>query len=139
MSIIYPIFTLVLLTFVIVFAVGISRLISVRRREVNPKLYKLMSGYEAPDYVQKVTRNLSNLLEMPILFYMLEVLLVALQIEDPGMIYLAWLFVGLRFVHTVIHITYNHTIHRLMVFVASVLTLLAMWIKFILFVALISK
>ena len=131
MSIIYPIFTLVMLTFVIIFAVGTSRLISVRKRQVNPKLYRLMSGYEAPDYVQKLTRNLSNLLEMPILFYVLGVLLVALQIEDPAMVDLAWLFVGLRFVRTGIHITYNHTIHRFMVFVASVLTLLAMWIKFI--------
>ena len=131
MSIIYPIFTLVMLTFVIIFAVGTSRLISVRKRQVNPKLYRLMSGYEAPDYVQKLTRNLSNLLEMPILFYVLGVLLVALQIEDPAMVDLAWLFVGLRFVHTGINITYNHTIHRFMVFVASVLTLLAMWIKFI--------
>ena len=135
MSIIYPIFTLVMLTFVIIFAVGTSRLISVRKRQVNPKLYRLMSGYEAPDYVQKLTRNLSNLLEMPILFYVLGVLLVALQIEDPAMVDLAWLFVGLRVVHTVIHITYNHTIHRFMVFVASVLTLLAMWIKFILLMA----
>ena len=131
MSIIYPIFTLVMLTFVIIFAVGTSRLISVRKRQVNPKLYRLMSGYEAPDYVQKLTRNLSNLLEMPILFYVLGVLLVALQIEDPAMVDLAWLFVGLRFVHTWIHITYNHTIHRFMVFVTSALTLLAMWIKFI--------
>jgi hypothetical protein len=131
MSIIYPIFTLVMLTFVIMFALGISRLISVRKRQVNPKLYKLMSGYEAPDYVQKLTRNLSNLLEMPILFYVLGVLLIALQIEDSTMVDLAWLFVGLRFVHTGIHITYNHTIHRFMVFVTSALTLLVMWIKFI--------
>jgi hypothetical protein len=135
MSIIYPIFTLVVLTFMVVFAVGASRLISVRRREVNPKLYKLMSGYEVPDYVQKLTRNLSNLLELPILFYVLGVLLVSLRIEDSTMTDLAWLFVGLRVVHTVIHITYNHTIHRFMVFVASVLTLLAMWIKFILLMA----
>ena len=135
MSIIYPIFTLVMLTFIVVFAVGASRLISVRRRQVNPKLYRLMAGYEAPDYVQKLTRNLSNLLEMPILLYVLGVLLVALQIEDPAMTDLAWLFVGLRFIHTTIHISYNHTIHRFMVFVASVLTLIAMWIKFILLLA----
>ena len=131
MSIIYPIFVLAMLTFMVVFGVGASRLISVRRRQVNPKLYKLMSGYEAPDYVQKLTRNLSNLLEIPILFYVLGVLLIALQIEDSTMVDLAWLFVGLRFVHTGIHITYNHTIHRFMVFVTSALTLLAMWIKFI--------
>ena len=135
MSIIYPIFVLAMLTFMVVFGVGASRLISVRRRHVNPKLYKLMSGYEAPDYVQKLTRNLSNLLEIPILFYVLGLLLIALQIEDSTMVAMAWVFVALRFVHTAIHITYNHTIHRFMAFVASALTLLAMWIKFILLMA----
>ena len=135
MSIIYPMFTLVMLTFVIIFAVGASRLIAVRKRQVNPKLYKLMSGYEAPDYVQQFTRNLSNLLEVPILFYLLGVLLIAMQIEDSTMVTMAWVFVALRFFHTAIHITYNHIIHRFMVFVASALTLLAMWIKFIALVA----
>lgn len=135
MSIIYPIFVLAMLTFMVVFGVGASRLISVRRRQVNPKLYKLMSGYEAPDYVQKLTRNLSNLLEIPILFYVLGLLLIALQIEDSTMVAMAWVFVALRFFHTAIHITYNHIIHRFMVFVASALTLLAMWIKFILLMA----
>ena len=135
MSIIYPIFVLAILTFMVVFGVGASRLISVRRRQVNPKLYKLMSGYEAPDYVQKLTRNLSNLLEIPILFYVLGLLLIALQIEDSTMVAMAWVFVALRFVHTAIHIIYNHTIHRFMAFVGSALTLLAMWIKFILLMA----
>ena len=134
MSIIYPIFVLAMLTFMVVFGVGASRLISVRRRQVNPKLYKLMSGYEAPDYVQKLTRNLSNLLEIPILFYVLGLLLIALQIEDSTMVAMAWVFVALRFVHTAIHITYNHAIHRLIVFLLSLLVLLAMWVHFMMLV-----
>ena len=47
------------------------------------------------------------------------------------MLNLAWLYVGLRLVHTLIHISYNYVIHRFMAFVLSMLTLLAMWIEFI--------
>ena len=131
MSIIYPVFTLVVFTFVVLIALATSRFISVRRRDVNPKLYVLMAGYEPPAYVQKLTRNFANLLETPILFYLLAVLMIALEINDPMLVNLAWLFVGARIVHSAIHITYNHVMHRFGAFLVSVVTLLVMWIKFI--------
>jgi len=131
MDIIYPVFSLVMLTFIVAFATGISRVISVRRREVNPKHYILMTGDTPPDYVQKIGRNFANLLETPILFYLLAALVVALKIDSTLMLNLAWLYVGLRLVHTLIHISYNYVIHRFMAFVLSMLTLLAMWIEFI--------
>ena len=132
MSIVYPIFTLVIFTFVVSAAVGGSRLLSVRRREINPKYYALMSGDTPPDYVQKLGRNYANLLEMPVLLYLLGALVVALEINHPVLINGAWLYVALRFVHSGIHITYNNSIHRLVVFVLSVFCLLAMWIQFFL-------
>lgn len=129
MDIIYPIFALVLLTFMVATAVGISRLRSLRRKEISPKYYALMTGDTPPEYVQKLGRNFSNLLEMPILFYVLGVLVIALGINDAALVNHAWLYVGLRFVHSAIHVTYNNSIHRLIVFVLSVLALLAMWIQ----------
>jgi hypothetical protein len=132
MDIIYPIFTLVVFTFVISAGVGGSRLLSVRRREINPRYYALMSGDTPPDYVQKLGRNYANLLEMPVLFYLLGALVVALGINHQMLTSGAWLYVALRFVHSGIHITYNNSIHRLIVFVLSVLCLLAMWIQFFL-------
>jgi hypothetical protein len=132
MDIIYPIFTLVVFTFVISAGVGGSRLLSVRRREINPRYYALMSGDTPPDYVQKLGRNYANLLEMPVLFYLLGALVVVLGINHQMLTSGAWLYVALRFVHSGIHITYNNSIHRLIVFVLSVLCLLAMWIQFFL-------
>ena len=134
MDIIYPIFSLVMLTFLVGFATGLSRLVSVRRKEINPKYYVLMSGYTPPDYVQKLGRNFTNLLEVPILFYLLAVLVITLQLNSALMLNLAWLYVTLRLVHTVIHITYNHVIQRFTVFVLSVLTLLVMWIHLIMLI-----
>ena len=128
MDIIYPIFSLVLLTFVLAGCVGFSRLLSVRRRQVHPKYYALMTGDTPPAYVQKFGRNFENLLEMPVLFYALGGLAIVLEISDSTLVSQAWLFVLLRFLHTAVHITYNNSLHRLIIFALSMLTLLSMWI-----------
>jgi hypothetical protein len=134
MDIIYPVFCLVMLTFIMAFATGTSRLISVRRKQINPKYYVLLSGDTPPDYVQKIGRNFANLLEVPVLFYLLAVLVITLEINNALLLNLAWLYVALRLVHTIIHVSYNYVMHRFMVFGLSVLTLLAMWVQFIMLV-----
>lgn len=134
MYIIYPMFVLIILTFVVGFSMGVSRLISVKKGQVHPEYYKLLSGYTPPEYVIKLSRNFSNLLEVPILFYILGVLMVALNASSSLILTLAWCFVGLRLVHSIIHITYNHPKHRFYVFLASCLVVLVMWIKLILLI-----
>ncbi len=134
MAIIYPVFCLVILTFIMAFATGTSRLISVRRKQINPKYYVLLSGDTPPDYVQKIGRNFANLLEVPVLFYLLAVLVITLDINNTLLLNLAWLYVALRLVHTIIHVSYNYVMHRFMVFGLSVLTLLTMWVQFIMLV-----
>ncbi|MDA8782140.1 MAPEG family protein [Porticoccaceae bacterium] len=129
MAIFYPLFALVMLTFVMAVATGASRLTSVRRRDIDPKYYRLMTGATPPDYVQKTGRNFANLLETPVLFYLLGALVIALDIDNVELVQHAWLYVALRLVHTIIHVSYNNPIHRFLAFVASLLTLLAMWIQ----------
>ncbi len=134
MDIIYPVFSLVILTFIMLAATGITRLISVRRRQVHPRYYVLMSGDTPPDYVQKVGRNMANLLEVPVLFYLLAVLVILFEISSQLLVDLAWLYVVLRLVHSIIHISYNNVPHRLIVFVLSVVTLMIMWFQFMMLV-----
>lgn len=134
MDIIYPVFCLVILTFFMIAATGITRLISVRRRQVHPRYYVLMSGDTPPDYVQKVGRNMANLLEVPVLFYLLAVLVILFEINHQLLVDLAWLYVALRLVHSIIHISYNNVPHRFIVFVLSVVTLMIMWFQFMMLV-----
>lgn len=134
MDIIYPVFCLVILTFFMIAATGISRLISVRRRQVHPRYYVLMSGDTPPDYVQKIGRNMANLLEVPVLFYLLAVLVILFQINSELLVDLAWLYVALRLIHSIIHISYNNVPLRLIVFVLSVVTLMIMWLQFMMLV-----
>ena len=134
MEIIYPVFTLVILTLIVGFSLGTSRLISVKRGHVDRRYYKLMSGYEAPEYVQKLGRNFTNLLEIPVLFYVLGVLIIALNINSSLIYGLAWGFVALRIVHSFIHITYNNAKHRFYPYLFSAIILLAMWVELIIII-----
>ncbi|MFT5721505.1 MAG: hypothetical protein ACI9W6_001821 [Motiliproteus sp.] len=134
MEIIYPMFALVVLTFVVGFSLGIARFASVIKGDVDRRYFKLLSGYSVPDNLIKLSRNFSNLLEVPVLFYLLCVVVLALDVQNKLMFVLAWLFVALRIVHSVIHITYNNPIHRFLAFLMSSSLVLIMWIKLVMII-----
>jgi hypothetical protein len=43
---------------------------------------------------------------------------------------LAWVYVGLRALHSLVHLTYNNVMHRLIVFAAGNVVLAALWVAF---------
>jgi len=135
MDIIYPMFALVVLTFIIGFSTGISRLVSAKKGHVDRRYFKLLSGYTAPDYIVKLGRNFSNLLEVPVLFYALGIILLVLGINNALMIVCAWAFVGLRIIHSFIHVTYNNPIHRFFAFLLSSSIVLIMWVQLIIIIS----
>ena len=47
------------------------------------------------------------------------------------MVTLAWIYVALRLVHSLVHVTSNRIILRLLFFAASNVVLLTLWIRFI--------
>lgn len=79
-----------------------------------------------PEAVVKVSNNLANQFEAPVLFYALSLLLHAIDGVTPLALGLAWLYVALRLLHAGIHIGSNHVPHRMRVFVLSVAVLLAL-------------
>ena len=129
MEIIYPMLALVVLTFVIGFAMGISRLMSAKKGLVDRRYFKLLTGYTPPDYIAKLSRNFSNLLEVPVLFYAVSIIVLALNINNQLMLGFAWVFFLLRIIHSIIHVTYNNPIHRFLVFLISSSVVLIMWVQ----------
>lgn len=124
----YAMFSLVLLTTVVIVIGARARIASVRQDTVPLNYYALMSGAEVPEFISKSTRHLSNLFEVPVLFYAGGAVYLALGITDMFPVYCAWAYVGLRLIHTIIHLGYNNVLHRLLAFASSNLCLLAMWI-----------
>lgn len=135
MNIIYPMFALVVLTFVIGFSTGISRLISVKKGLVDRRYFQLFAGHTPPDNIIKLGRNFSNLLEVPVLFYAVGIILLALDINNQLMLGFAWAFVALRIVHSIIHVTYNNPIHRFLAFLLSSSIVLIMWVQLVIIIS----
>jgi len=131
MDIIYPMFALVVLTFIVGFSTGISRLMSAKKGLVDPKYFRLFAGHTPPDSMLKLGRNFSNLFEVPVLFYAVGIINLTLGFNDKLMIGFAWAFVILRIIHSIIHVTYNNPMHRFLVFLLSSSIVLIMWIQLV--------
>jgi hypothetical protein len=71
-----------------------------------------------------------NLLELPLLFYVVCLALYITLSVDALALALAWLYFALRLVHSLVHLTYNNVFHRLGAFAASAVVLGALWVRF---------
>lgn len=74
--------------------------------------------------------NFKNLFEMPVLFYVLCGFLAITGLASSTFVTLAWAYVGLRALHSFIHITYNKVMHRFLVYVTGTVLLFVMWAMF---------
>ena len=74
-----------------------------------------------PDKVNWKAHNYSHLMEQPTLFYATIVIL-----PSPLAILLAWIYVGLRIVHSVWQATVNIVTVRFLLFITSTLALIAL-------------
>lgn len=133
-SLIYPMAALVFLTFSMMYFLLILRVKAVRSKKVSPRYFKLNKGDDIPDNMLAVSQNYSNLFELPALFYVACVVAIILNQSAEYFVVHAWFFVLFRYIHSYIHVTYNHILHRLAAFAISGFILLSMWIKIILLV-----
>jgi len=133
--IVYPMAALAGLTFLMMVLLVLLRVKLVRERKISPGYFKLNKGGELPDSVLVVSQNYNNLLELPVLFYTVCMIAVALNQSVDYFVIHAWVYVFLRYLHSYIHITYNHILHRLAIFGLSCFVLLSMWVKVVLLVS----
>lgn len=80
-----------------------------------------------PVEINAPSNNLKNLFEMPVLFYALCLLLISQNQLSAWQSLLAWLYVGLRVLHSLIHCTLNHVMLRFISYLLSNLLLLALF------------
>jgi hypothetical protein len=98
-------------------------------RRVRIADFRLGESPNVPADVSLPNRNWMNLLEAPVLFYAISVMLFATQLADRADVLLAWTYVGLRVTHSLVHIGYNDVMHRLAVFATSNVVLLVLWAR----------
>ncbi|MEL7298547.1 MAG: MAPEG family protein [Pseudomonadota bacterium] len=78
---------------------------------------------------KKVSANLSNQFEWPVLFYAVSILGIVLGIaNEHGFLVLAWVFIGGRALHSLVQICTNNIRLRGIVFTINFLAVLGMWV-----------
>ena len=130
-AILHPAIVLVFWTFAVLLLVRRRRFRAAREGKIRARDFAVGESANVPDEVRIPNRNYMNLLELPVLFYFACVVVFVTGKADIWSVGLAWAYVATRMAHTVVHVTYNHVIHRLWAFAASVFVLMALWIRIV--------
>ena len=129
-TIFLPVLALVALTVVVLLFTAGKRFRAVGAGHIGPNDFALGESANVPADVSLGNRNYMNLLELPILFYVVSLALYVTGNVDGLVMNLAWAYVALRVIHSLVHLTYNNVLHRLGVFAISNFVLAAIWVVF---------
>jgi hypothetical protein len=111
--------TLAFLTFAVLVMIPLRRFRAGAAGEIVRDDFKFGESANVPGNVSIPNRNSMNLLELPVLFYIGSLRFLVAGKVDAVVLGVAWLYVGLRIVRSLIHLTYNNVMHRLIPFATS--------------------
>ncbi|HEY7977276.1 MAG TPA: MAPEG family protein [Rhizomicrobium sp.] len=133
-SIFAPMAALIALTFLVLTLIPIKRFRAGFAGEITGEDFRFGESARVPGQVTIPNRNYMNLLELPMLFYVLCLSLYVTH-SVTGLEYgLAWIYVALRAAHSAVHLTLNHIFTRLTIFAISNVVLGVAWTVFFLYV-----
>ena len=84
------------------------------------------------DDVVKVSNNIDNQFETPIMFYLLTAMIFLTGIVDVFSLALCWSWVVIRYIHAWVHIGRNYVPNRLKLFALSLLIILVLLLRVLL-------
>lgn len=130
---IYPVIALMLLTCLVWFYMYFKRLTYVTKNKINPQ--KLSTPEQCnsilPAGINKPSNNFKNLFEAPVIFYVLCLLVIFTQLSDTITVYMAWLYVAGRYIHSAFHCLGSSVLARFYAYLISTLILWVMLFKVI--------
>lgn len=126
----FPMGAMALLTFLVLGFIPARRFRAVFAGRAKAEDFRFGESPAVPGDVSIPNRNYMNLLELPILFYVGGLMYFVAGRVDQAALIVAWLYVALRAIHSLIHLTYNNVLHRLTAFALSNFVLMAFWILF---------
>ena len=126
-----PVIALVLWTFVMGVWLYATRIPALQKRRIiyDPQRPSEEFHAQLPAEVRWKADNHNNLLEQPTLFYAVALTLALLDAGSGLNAGLAWAYVVLRIVHSLVHALINKVLIRFALFVLASLVLLVMTIR----------
>jgi len=121
----WPVLAQIFLTLAMFILLGVRKAKAVKAGEVN-RQQAALNNQAWPAAVVKVSNNIANQFEAPVLFFVLCLMLYSINAAGVAAISLAWLFTLSRFAHAYVHTGSNYVPMRLRFFLAGCLVLIAM-------------
>lgn len=125
-----PVLTLVGLTFAVLIFTAVVRNVAVAMGRASIRYYETYREGAPGGWIERPAKTYDNLLQLPMLFYLVCVLGIVTGWSDGTQVALAWLFVATRVVHAFVYIRFNVVPYRFAAFASGVLTLIVMWGRF---------
>jgi len=122
-----PVLALIVWTLIVWIWMYATRIPAIQRAGIDPQTARHPGALDTlPTGVRQVADNYNHLMEQPTIFYALAFYVVLAAHSDWLNIDLAWAYVGLRIVHSLVQCTVNNVTLRFSVFALSTLVLMAM-------------
>jgi hypothetical protein len=123
--ILWPVLVQITLTIVIFLLLGVRKAKAIKAGGVDREKTALHND-AWPDEVLKVSNNLQNQFQTPVLFYALSFAFLHAGTVSVTVLSLAWAYAVLRIVHAYVHVTSNYVPMRFRLFLLSFTMLMAM-------------
>lgn len=128
-TILWPMLAMIALAFAVWLRMFVRRVGEMRRRRID--IERLASSTDLAQLLEdrRASDNFRNLFELPVLFHVAVLAAFATNSVDRVLVLLAWAFVAFRWLHSLIHCTYNRVMHRFLAYFLASVALWAMWIR----------
>ena len=123
----YPAFAMFFFTLGCVIYLGFSRYRAIHAKQVGISFYRTYNEGSQPERLHLIGRHIQNHFEIPPLFYIGVIIAFITKNELIITAVFAWLFVGARVIHSIIHLGNNNVSYRFFVFGFSLLCLSGLW------------
>lgn len=124
-TILLPMLALAALTFIVSFLIPLRRFN--RKHGLSQDDFAVGESERVPTEVSLPNRNFANLFEAPVLFYPAVLAFYVTGTAEVIAVGLAWAYVALRVLHSIVHVTTNVVRFRALYFTLSMLVLMALW------------
>ena len=132
-TILTPVLAMVVWSLVMWLWMYATRIPAMQKAGINAAKMKSKSEMDVlPVEVRRIADNYNHLHEQPTIFYALVVYCHLVGLADPMMIGLAWGYVALRVLHSLIQALWNFIPVRFLVFISSTMILIVMTVRAVL-------
>jgi len=123
--IMWPVLVQIMLTWIMFILLGIRKTQDIKTGKVD-RAKTALDNKAWSDDVIKVSNNIANQFQTPVLFYALCFIIYSLNTVTTEVLILAWIFIASRIMHAYVHIGSNHVPYRMNIFLFGCVALILM-------------